>query len=55
MRLYRALLRLCAASFRGELTLTGAIVVCFATAVLGCLRPATRAARVDPMSALRGG
>jgi ABC-type antimicrobial peptide transport system permease subunit len=37
------------------LTLTAAIAVCFATVLLGCLRPAARAARVDPMVALRGG
>jgi putative ABC transport system permease protein len=31
-----------------------AAALCFATAVAGCLRPAMRAARVDPVNALRG-
>ena len=31
-----------------------AAALCFATAVAGCLRPAMRAARVDPVEALRG-
>jgi predicted permease len=35
------------------LTISAAAVLCLATAVLGSLRPAVRAARVDPMSALR--
>lgn len=35
------------------LTIITAAVLCFATAVAGCLRPAMRAARVDPLSALR--
>jgi ABC-type antimicrobial peptide transport system permease subunit len=35
------------------LTISVAAVLCLATAVLGSLRPALRAARVDPMSALR--
>jgi predicted permease len=34
-------------------TISVAAVLCLATAVLGCLRPAIRAARVDPLSALR--
>ncbi len=34
-------------------TLAGAAALCFATALLGCLLPALRAARVDPMAALR--
>jgi ABC-type antimicrobial peptide transport system permease subunit len=34
-------------------TIAAATVLCFATAVLGALRPAMRAARVDPMSAMR--
>jgi predicted permease len=34
-------------------TIAAATVLCFATAVLGALRPAIRAARVDPMSAMR--
>jgi predicted permease len=36
------------------LTIAGAAVLCFVTALLGCLRPALRAARVDPIAALRG-
>jgi ABC-type lipoprotein release transport system permease subunit len=32
----------------------GAAALCFTTAVLGCVRPAMRAASVDPISALRG-
>lgn len=35
------------------LTIGVAAVLCFAVAVLGAVRPAMRAARVDPMSALR--
>jgi ABC-type lipoprotein release transport system permease subunit len=35
------------------LTMFAATVVCFATVILGCVRPAARAARVDPMAALR--
>ena len=35
------------------LTILTAAAVCFATVLLGCLRPAARAARVDPMAALR--
>jgi predicted permease len=35
------------------LTMLMATAVCFATVILGCVRPAARAARVDPMSALR--
>jgi putative ABC transport system permease protein len=35
------------------LTLTVAAALCLATAIAGCLRPAMRAARVDPLSALR--
>jgi len=35
-------------------TITAAAALCFATAVVGCLRPAMRAARVDPITALRG-
>jgi predicted permease len=36
-------------------TITLAVVLCLLTAVAGCLRPALRAARVDPMTALREG
>jgi len=36
------------------LTLAGAAVLCFVTAVVGCVRPALRAASVDPITALRG-
>lgn len=35
------------------LTIAVATALCLATAVVGCLRPAMRAARVDPLSALR--
>jgi putative ABC transport system permease protein len=35
-------------------TMLTAIAVCFTTVVIGCLRPALRAARVDPIAALRG-
>jgi MacB-like periplasmic core domain/FtsX-like permease family len=35
------------------MTLLAAAGVCFATVLLGCLRPAARAARVDPMAALK--
>lgn len=35
------------------LTILVATVLCLLTAVVGCLRPALRAARVDPLSALR--
>jgi ABC-type antimicrobial peptide transport system permease subunit len=35
------------------LTIIAATMVCFATVILGCVRPAARAARVDPMAALR--
>jgi ABC-type antimicrobial peptide transport system permease subunit len=35
------------------LTMVTATVLCFATVILGCVRPAARAARVDPMAALR--
>lgn len=34
-------------------TIAAAAALCFATAVAGCLRPAMRAASVDPLSALR--
>jgi putative ABC transport system permease protein len=37
------------------LTIAAAAVLCLVTAVVGCVRPAMRAARVDPMSALREG
>ena len=36
------------------LTLAGAAVLCFVTAVVGCVRPALRAASVDPITVLRG-
>jgi len=35
------------------LTIAVAVALCLATAVVGCLRPALRAARVDPLTALR--
>jgi predicted permease len=35
------------------LTIAAAAALCLATAVVGCLRPALRAASVDPLSALR--
>ena len=35
-------------------TIAGAALLCFVVAVAGCIRPAVRAARVDPISALRG-
>lgn len=35
------------------LTIAVATLLCLATAVIGCVRPALRAARVDPLSALR--
>jgi putative ABC transport system permease protein len=35
-------------------TIVGAAVICFGTAIAGCVRPAMRAARVDPIEALRG-
>jgi len=35
------------------ITFAAAASLCFAAAVLGCLRPAVRAARTDPISALR--
>jgi ABC-type antimicrobial peptide transport system permease subunit len=35
------------------LTISVAAALCLATAIMGSLRPALRAARVDPMSALR--
>jgi predicted permease len=35
------------------LTIAAAAALCLATAVVGCLRPAIRAASVDPLSALR--
>jgi predicted permease len=36
------------------LTITAAAVLCFVTAVVGCVRPALRAASVDPITVLRG-
>ena len=36
-------------------TIVAAVALCFITAVIGCLRPAIRAARVDPIIALREG
>jgi ABC-type antimicrobial peptide transport system permease subunit len=36
------------------LTLSAAAVLCLLTAILGCMRPALRASRVDPITALRG-
>jgi predicted permease len=36
-------------------TIVIALALCMITAVIGCLRPALRAARVDPMTALREG
>ncbi|HWN44690.1 MAG TPA: hypothetical protein VNW71_20880, partial [Thermoanaerobaculia bacterium] len=35
------------------LTIAVAAALCLVTAVVGCLRPALQAARVDPLSALR--
>jgi len=35
------------------LTISIAAILCLVTAVMGCLRPALRAARVDPLTALR--
>jgi putative ABC transport system permease protein len=35
------------------MTIGVAAALCFATAIVGCLRPAIRAARVDPITALR--
>ena len=37
------------------ITIAGAAGLCLVTAVVGCLRPAIRAAGVDPMVALREG
>jgi ABC-type antimicrobial peptide transport system permease subunit len=34
-------------------TFLAAMTLCAATTILGCLRPAFRASRVDPMSAIR--
>jgi putative ABC transport system permease protein len=36
------------------MTITGAAVLCLVVAVAGCVRPAMRAARVDPVAVLRG-
>jgi predicted lysophospholipase L1 biosynthesis ABC-type transport system permease subunit len=36
------------------LTIAAAAVLCFMTAVVGCVRPAIRAASVDPITVLRG-
>ena len=36
------------------LTIAGAATLCFVTAVAGCIRPAVRAASVDPITVLRG-
>ena len=36
------------------LTFSAAAMLCFVVAVLGCLRPAIRASRIDPITALRG-
>jgi putative ABC transport system permease protein len=36
-------------------TIAAAAALCLLTAVIGCVRPAMRAAKVDPMSALREG
>jgi ABC-type antimicrobial peptide transport system permease subunit len=36
------------------LTIAGAAALCFVTAVVGCIRPAVRAASVDPITVLRG-
>jgi putative ABC transport system permease protein len=36
------------------ITIAGAALLCFAVAVAGCVRPAMRAARVDPVQVLRG-
>jgi len=36
------------------LTIGLAAVLCFVTAVVGCVRPAVRAASVDPITVLRG-
>jgi putative ABC transport system permease protein len=35
-------------------TLAAAAALCLVTAIIGCVRPAARAARVDPITALRG-
>ncbi|MEJ7812767.1 MAG: FtsX-like permease family protein, partial [Gemmatimonadaceae bacterium] len=35
-------------------TIAAAAALCFVTAIVGCLRPAMHAARVDPIAALRG-
>ena len=35
------------------LTFASAIALCVVTTVFGCLRPAVRASRVDPMAAIR--